>query len=163
MDMNLWNDIDSSIYGSEKYMDHILEQYKIYVESAERVSSRRNLANTFFLTLNTVLVASMAAVYSEGVSLIGKWWIIFPLIAIELLCYSWWRLIRSYRQLNTGKFIVIGEMEKKLPASPYWNAEWKILGEGKDPAKYKPLTEVETLVPILFGILYLIGAVVIVW
>ena len=31
------------------------EQYKLYVEMADRVSARRSLANTFFLTLNTAL------------------------------------------------------------------------------------------------------------
>ncbi len=162
LDMELWNNIDYSEYENTKYIDHVLEQYKIYVESAERVSSRRNLANTFFLTLNTAIVASSAAVYTKGITITGKWWIIFPLIAIELLCFSWMRLIKSYRQLNSGKFKVIGEMEKKLPASPYWNAEWKVLGEGKDSTKYKPLTVVETWIPILFGLLYLIGAVAVI-
>ena len=37
---------------SEKYQAAVLEQYKLYVEMADRVSARRGLANTFLLTLN---------------------------------------------------------------------------------------------------------------
>ncbi|MGH6629978.1 MAG: RipA family octameric membrane protein, partial [Burkholderiales bacterium] len=33
----------------------ILEQYKTYVEMADRISGCRALANTFFLTLNTAI------------------------------------------------------------------------------------------------------------
>ncbi len=39
--------------GQERYQAVLLEQYKLYVEMADRVSARRALANTFFLTLNT--------------------------------------------------------------------------------------------------------------
>ena len=44
----LWN-----VAPSDKLPDGLLEQYKIYVEMADRISARRGLANTFFLTLNT--------------------------------------------------------------------------------------------------------------
>src|SRR5918998_3376881 len=48
---DLWNTkINSAKYmgAEEKYRTAILEQYKIYVEMADRVSARRALANTFF-------------------------------------------------------------------------------------------------------------------
>ena len=48
---DLWNtEINSAKYvgAEEKYRTAILEQYKIYVEMADRVSARRALANTFF-------------------------------------------------------------------------------------------------------------------
>jgi hypothetical protein len=41
--------------GNEKHQAAILEQYKLYVEMAERISQRRGLTNTFFLTLNTAI------------------------------------------------------------------------------------------------------------
>ena len=34
-----------------------LEQYKLYVEMADRISSRRQNANSFFLSINTAIVA----------------------------------------------------------------------------------------------------------
>ena len=44
---------------------HLLEQYKIYVEMADRISHRRAVANTFFLTFNTAVVGALAGFYRE--------------------------------------------------------------------------------------------------
>ncbi|MFM7527417.1 MAG: hypothetical protein ACKO63_02795 [Nodosilinea sp.] len=63
--------------------------------------------------------------------------------------------MRNYRLLNRGKYAVILDLETLLPAAPY-AAEWKALGEGKDPRRYLPLTHVENWVPRLFGLLYLL-------
>jgi hypothetical protein len=140
---------------------HIFEQYKLYVEMADRVSNRRNLANTFFLTLHTLLLGVIGFSFEKGPALNERWVIFFPLAAVLLLCAAWWLIVRSYRQLNTGKYLVVGEFEKRLPASPYWSAEWKALGEGKDAKKYIPLTHVENWVPIVFAFLYVIIALAI--
>lgn len=156
--INLWNDNSfTNEYNSNKelYQSHILEQYKTYVEIADKISERRNLANVFFLTLNTAIVGSIGFFFDKIGLVSPKWLISFPIGSIIILCYVWWRLIKSYRQLNNAKFKVIGELETKLPSSPYFNAEWKALGEGKDNDKYTPLTHVENWVPIVFGIMYL--------
>jgi hypothetical protein len=39
----------------------VLEQYKLYVEMADRLSARRALANTFFLTVNTAVLIGLAS------------------------------------------------------------------------------------------------------
>jgi len=147
----LWNkDVFGEYDDKGKCKDHVLEQYKLYVEMADRISARRSTANTFFLTLNTLVVGALS-VCAEQFSRLS---VIVLCIAAIVLCYVWKRLIDSYRQLNTAKYTVIGEFEKRLPASPYWSAEWNALGEGKDPKKYKPLTAVEKWVPIIFMCLY---------
>ncbi len=51
MNNKLWNKIKSTDFyeiNKEKYHEHILEQYKLYVEMADRISARRNMANVFF-------------------------------------------------------------------------------------------------------------------
>ncbi len=152
----LWNTLDG--YGSNgKYCEHVLEQYKLYVDSANKISDRRNLANSFFLTLHTLLVGIAGFAFKEGTTVVSTLFIIPPLLAVLTLCYAWWRLIKSYRQLNTGKFSVIAEYEKRLPSRPH-NAEWNALGDGKDSSLYKPLTEVENLVPLIFGLIYIMIA-----
>ncbi len=149
----LWNkDVRDEYDDKGKYKDHVLEQYKLYVEMADRISARRSTANTFFLTLNTLVLGALSAC-AEKFSRLS---VIMLCIAAIVLCYVWKRLINSYRQLNTAKYAVIGEFEKNLPASPYWSAEWNALGEGKDPKKYKQLTAVEKWVPIIFICLYLL-------
>ncbi len=161
----LWNQsvVKDEYEKSAKYQDHVLEQYRLCVEMADRVSSRRNLANTFFLTLHTFIFSAIGFLFEKGLTPTRRWVILFFLAAVLALCYTWWRIVKSYRQLNTAKFKVIGEFEKRLPASPYWSAEWKALGEGKDPGLYTPLSEIENWVPFIFGSLYVAGAAFFLW
>jgi len=89
--------------------------------------------------------------------------LVVPFVVLLALCLAWFWMVRAYRQLNSGKFAVIGALERRLPASPYWSAEWKALGEGDDKARYWPLTHVEKWVPVLFAVAYtagFIGAIV---
>ncbi|MGA9832973.1 MAG: hypothetical protein WBQ71_17800 [Trebonia sp.] len=148
---NVWNALDPNITDSERTF--ILEQYKIYVEMADRISARRSLTNTFFLTLNTAVFAGIGIALKEPTRF-PSWLLIFPLLALVTQCGAWFFLVRSYRQLNTAKYTVVGVLEEKLPASPYWNAEWAALGEGKDVAKYWPLTHLEQWIPIIFALTY---------
>lgn len=131
----------------------VLEQYKLYVEMADRVSSRRSLANTFFLTLNTAVFAAIGVLW-ENPPEASPWLGLFPLIALVLQCAAWYWIIRSYRQLNSAKWCVVGALERRLPASPWWSAEWTALGEGRDPSRYWPLTHAEQWVPVLFMVAY---------
>jgi hypothetical protein len=82
-----------------------------------------------------------------------------PLVALLGQCVAWFWILRSYRQLNAAKYAVIGALERRLPASPYWRAEWSALGQGKDPAQYWPLSPVEQVVPLFFAVVYLAGFV----
>lgn len=145
--------IPTQEYG-EKFRDHYFEQYKLYLEMTDRVSARRVLANAFFLTLHTSLIALFGVLYKEGIKEL-RLWMLIPLIGVELLCYSWWAIVRSYRLLNEGKFEVIHKMELNLPCSPY-KIEWDVLGQGENPKKYRPITYVENWIPILFGLIYFV-------
>ncbi len=159
---NLWNPaISPSSYTEPEgtYQAAILEQYKIYVEMADRISARRALTNTFFLTLNTA-VFTVIGVFLQKSPHAAAWLLGFPLTALLGQCAAWYYLLRSYRQLNTAKYQVIGELEEHLPASPYWRAEWTALGEGKDRSKYWPLSHVEQWLPGLFALTYLAGFLV---
>jgi hypothetical protein len=42
-----------------------LEQYKIYVEMADRISARRGMTNTFFLTLNTAIFTAVGVFWQH--------------------------------------------------------------------------------------------------
>lgn len=55
----------SEQYG-DKYIEHLLEQYKIYISSTEKISDRRQKANEFFLALNTALVTLLGFVISKN-------------------------------------------------------------------------------------------------
>jgi len=155
----LWTaEIDAQSYAepADKYQAALMEQYKVYVEMADRVSGRRMLANTFFLSLNTA-VFTVIGVFLQHKHQGAPWLLVIPLIAVVGQCAAWFYLVRSYRQLSTAKYEVAGLLEEKLPASPYWRAEWTALGEGKDRSKYWPLSHLEQGVPILFAATYIAG------
>lgn len=155
----LWNaDVTAANFdgSGEKYATVVLEQYKIYVEMADRISARRAVANTFFITLNSVAVTLIGILWKDRPSA-STGWLILPLTILLGLCAAWFWLVRSYRQLNTGKYAVIGALERRLPASPYWAAEWTALGKGGDRSVYWPLTHLEQWIPALFGAAYVIG------
>jgi hypothetical protein len=147
-----------SYKAADAYLGAVLEQYKVYVEMADRISARRGLTNTFFLTLNSAIF-----------TVIGVFWkdrppeptvpALLVLLAVALAqCAAWFFIVRSYRQLNSAKYDVVGLLEEKLPASPYWGAEWARLKHGDDWRVYWPLTHIEQWVPILFGLIYIAGA-----
>lgn len=138
----------------------VLEQYRIYVEMADRVSARRGLANSFFLTLNTAIFTLVAAL-GRLPSGDDAWWLAVPLVAVLGECFAWFYLVRSYRLLNSAKFQVIGALEERLPASPFWRAEWWALGEGADRSRYWPLSHIEQWIPILFAATYVGGFAVV--
>lgn len=134
----------------------LLEQYKLYVESANLTSRLRSQANSFFLTLNTILISLLVALLEFSAQAGIPAWILFAGIAGVLLDFSWLFSIRSYRALNSGRFAVIQELELKLPANVYAR-EWNIITDRNNKVKrrYIRQTYVEQIVPIAFGILYI--------
>ena len=139
-------------YGDD-YKNHLFEQYKLYVESIEKTSDRRQHANNYFITINTALISLIGLSFQikifENLAVIKS---VLAFVGI-VICFIFWHLIRSYKQLNTGKFAVIHEIEKHLPLALY-KYEWEILGEGKDNKKYYPFSHIELLIPWVFGIIY---------
>lgn len=134
------------------------EQYKIMVASSETLVSRRQGVNAFFLTVNGLLGTVLGLLlhqFSPGRLEAGGVAIIT--VVGFVLCYSWQSLIKSFGQLNTGKFAVINRMERHLAASIF-NAEWKALGEGKDRGRYKTFTSSELTVPRMLMTAYAIAA-----
>ncbi|RLI03069.1 hypothetical protein DRO38_03190 [Candidatus Bathyarchaeota archaeon] len=142
-------------YG-DKFQDHLIEQYKLYVEMADRVSARRAQTNRFYISLLSVLLALLSIVVTREV-FNGILSVIFVAVGILgiALCFLWYVNIRAYRQLNSGKFKVIHEMEQRLPF-PAYEREWEILGKGKESKKYLKLTRIEQCVPFALAIPYLL-------
>jgi hypothetical protein len=140
---------DKDQYG-ELYRNHILEQYKIYVEMADRVSQRRMTANSFFITINTSLLTVFGLFKSE----MPFWWLLMPGIGL-IVSFAWFSILHSYKQLNSAKFKVVHETEKLLPLALY-DYEWVKLDNGKRMRTYWPLSHIEKIIPVLFAIIYML-------
>jgi hypothetical protein len=157
---SLWEEDALARYGGDQkaLQDAILEQYKIYAEMADRISQRRGLTNTFFLTLNTTIFTVIGVFWKDRPSG-ATGWLVLPLVVALAQCFAWFYLVRSYKQLNGAKYLVLGIMEERLPASPYYRAEWGLLGQGKAWRTYWPLSHIEKWIPVLFALVYVAGFV----
>lgn len=127
----------------------VLEQYQLAVEMADRVSARRATANSFFLTVQTTLLALMAVkgIHRDWVAGAGV-----------VLAVAWWLLLRSYRDLSAAKWKVIQAVEAQLPLQPF-SDEWSYLKQ--DPvaplrSRYAELGLVERLVPAVFAAIFVV-------
>ena len=142
-------------YG-ESYNDHLLEQYKLYVEMADRVSQRRDQSNRFYVTIVSALAAIVVIIARFGVpengALLEVAFLVVGLFGLAL-SVVWHFNIRSYRTLNSAKFAIINRMEKQLPYAGY-NEEWEILRPPEGRRPYFQLTRVEQFVPVIFALLF---------
>jgi hypothetical protein len=151
---------DPTQYGAD-YTAHLLEQYKMVVEMADRISTRRQEANNFFLGIASAIVA-FTALFADPVQSAESGPVIAPLgmlsIAVTGLAVSvlWFLLLGSFRTLNSAKYKVIVALEDHLPARPY-AAEWEHLAYGLT-SKHRTLTKIEKGVPVVFGLLYVVMA-----
>ena len=138
------------------------EQYKMFVDTSENLVARRQTANRFFFSANALTMSAIGVGIGllddndNRIKLIAGGILVLSIVGI-LFCVAWQRLVRSYAQLNKGKFAVIHEIEKILPIALF-SAEWYALGEGKDPKKYKSSTKTEMTVPAILMIVYLVAA-----
>jgi len=136
------------------------EIYKLAVEMADRISARRMLANTFFVTMNTGLAALLGAHSFH-------WYVAGAGMVLSIV---WWALLKSYRDLNTAKYEVILAMEDRLPARILGD-EWATLK--REPIKltlkqstlkerfteYWELGSVERIIPWIFVVIYVVALV----
>ena len=77
-----------------------------------------------------------------------------------VLCLSWYLVIRSYRQLNTGKFADPPRTGRELLPFDFFKREWKQLQEGKKLNKYLNVTKAEMTLPMpCLGFLFLALAI----
>lgn len=125
------------------------------------MSARRAIANAFFLTINTTLVAVVGlSVEGSGTRL--------PYLAVcvagVVVSACWWFLLQNYRRLSEAKFAVINRIEDDYLPVKVFKDEWTELGSDDLPANMrakvaaglKQLGGVERLVPIVLALLYIV-------
>lgn len=100
----------------------VLAQWQTCVEMANSVSQRRDTMNNIFVTLNLAIVAAISINWDVKS--------LFILVVGIVVSVIWLLFIRNYKLLNTEKFNVINDIEKKLPVKPF-NDEWKRLEKNK--------------------------------
>ena len=147
--------MEKETYGAN-FQDHLVEQYKLYVEMADRISARRAQSNRFYISLLSALLALLSILINRALwsSMQNALFLAVAILGLAL-CFLWYVTINAYRQLNSGKFKVVHEMEQYLPFNCY-KREWQLLGAGEERKKYVLLTRVEQFVPVVLAVPYLL-------
>jgi hypothetical protein len=137
-----------------------LELYKLAVEMADRTSARRSTANSFYVSLQTAILAVLGVL--TGREAPPSTPVLIAICAAGMATsITWFLQLRSYRDLNRAKFSVICTLEESLPVAIFGD-EWNSLR--KDPVKrwrgrYAELGTVERLVPWIFLLVNLLLAI----
>jgi hypothetical protein len=136
------------VYG-EQFQEHLLEQYKLFVDSSLKVSEKRISTGNYLLTVSSSLMTVFGIASTLRVG--GRWLSIIPVAGL-LVSLTWYSLIRAYKNLNTAKFKVIHELEDYLPVALF-RYEWHSceLGQGR---AYRPITHLERWIPLIFAVVY---------
>lgn len=133
-----------------------LELYKLAVEMADRVSSRRGAANTYYLSLQTALVTLIGF----GMPRLSEspWWVsLVVALGGVTLSLAWWMQLRSYRTLKAAKLQVINNLEQHLPVRIFTD-EWDALNSPPSPGPFRRYAELgtpERVVPWVFALAHL--------
>jgi hypothetical protein len=116
------------------------EEYKLYYESAEKVTDRRLATNTWNYGLCTAVMVAIATLANWGLAQPGFGVVTVAAIVVLsgmgiLLCALWKGQIRDFKDLNSAKFEVLNAMaplvqfdatETVVSAIPFMR-EWDIL------------------------------------
>jgi hypothetical protein len=141
-----------------KYQEHLLEQYKLYVEMADKTSERRQSANNSFLIFDSILISVFGILSGiESMARHHMWQYMIPLVGL-LVSITWATLISSSRHLQSIKLVSIEKLESELPAALF-NSEWKNSGEGK-ARQYVFFNYIEQFVPWIFTGIYIVLIVI---
>ncbi len=116
-----------------------LENYKIFMESAEKNSDRRVTQNNIYLTINLAFISFLC---TQNLDLKHN---IVVLVVGLLICIIWFLTIINYSKRNKVKFDIINESEY----GKLYKEEWKRI------SILTPLTTYEKFSSIIFGLLYI--------
>ena len=135
--------------GSLEEKNLLVEQYKLYVQSADNVSSRRTSSIQYLVAVNAALLSAYGIYFSISGHLLWAVLIAASGIAVSLFSCA---IIRQHTNLNEVKFMVIHEMERHLPSKPYMR-EWELAESGQGRI-YRPISKIEMYVPVAFFALH---------
>lgn len=137
-------------YGDTFNLD-ILEQYKLYVQSAENISTSRIATSRYLLTLN----AALLTLYGFQMSNLDYSYLALAIpVTGVLVSVLWHMIIKSYSNLNSIKFSLIHKLEERLPASLF-KTEWDVVKK-RSGKPYTPVTKIEQGLPFLFVVAHVV-------
>ncbi len=152
---------DRLIASQNDNLDVALKQYEMFVETSEELVRRKQNVNSFYITINSLIVSIIMATFALSnkitlldisISVSSVVVCISALLGI-IVCSSWHSLLQSYADLNSSKMKIISYIESHLAYNLY-DTEWELLSNKIGNKKYKSFSKKEKLIAKLFLGLY---------
>jgi hypothetical protein len=144
--------------------DGIDKQYNLLVKDTAKLSDRRQIINTLYISANSILLGGIALLAQQGGLKAGA--LLLPAILIAVagipLCLDWRKLVLNYKQLLELRF----EMLRRIEALPGFNYPIKTYSEESEKLYKKPkggqtvlfgFSRIEVNIPLVFIALYLVA------
>ena len=142
--------------------DHLLEQYKAYLEDIGRIGERYESSKNFYITVISALFTFLALAGKEG----GIFTLDKPFLWLVAgfgvgLCTIWIAHTHSVTVLFRFKFRILAEIEQEAKLHPaiahesLWLFKPCSRPEGLQDLKYIPVTPINIRVAVLFIILFI--------
>ncbi len=156
--------IDASL---QENLDIALKQYEIFVGTSEELVRRKQNVNSFYITLNSLIISVILAAFalSSKIDVLGHTIATASIIIClstfvgGIVCFSWHSVLQSYADLNSSKMTIIAYIESQLAYNLY-DTEWQLVSKKMGNRKYKSFTKKEKFIAKLFIGLYVILFVV---
>ena len=136
----------------DAYFEFLLKQYCIYMDLTDKQGSKRDVQNSFFLALHTLIVTGIGFCINYLSDAIY-----FPIILSLLgLCFAatWQKLLVTSRVLKDVSYRLIHIFESRMPVSGF-SVQYKLLSDDSKYKAYIPFTRIEEKVPLLFALSYI--------
>lgn len=133
----------------------LFNQYKLFSDTSESLVSRRQTANSFYITANTALITIAATAFTLNNNLFSQL-IITMILTLPgiLLNRSWIKVMEAYSLINSSKMKILGLLEKKLAASLF-DAEWEAMSSKYNKKPYVSFSDRERHLPLIFNWVYI--------
>lgn len=154
--------ISSHLETEQKKDDGVvLKQYEMFVETSEELVRRKQTVNSFYITLNSVIIGVVLAAFAvtQEVEVFGHSVSFASLIICMtslmggIVCFSWYSVLQSYADLNSSKMKIISYIETQLAYNLY-HTEWQLVSKRMGNRKYKSFSKKEMFIAKLFLAFY---------
>ena len=153
--------------------DQKFNEYKMIVDESARFSERRQGITNTYITVNSLLLTAITFMYKDvgAEHVLVLWLLIALVIAGGFVCIWWYQLIMKYKRLVGLRMNILYEMENSNELSwlekIYHKEEEAYYPRDKNgnmvEDKSSSFSNLESKLPIMFGVLYAIFGIVLVY
>lgn len=135
---------------------NIFAMYQLFVEDTAKLSDRRQAMNTIYLSVNSVLLGSVALLAQLG-GLNNPYFLIAEVVVAAggtFIAWRWRNLLTKYQRLGKLRFKVLRDIERlcDLPSEAQMYAL-------EDKSGLYGFTDMEKSLPTMFQLLYIVATI----